>query len=70
MKLKLITTKELHTKKPAELAKYLTELKTTLNDLQYQIHTNKDKQTHQLKILKRSIARVKTIETSLKGKEK
>ncbi len=61
MKLKLTTVKELRTKKPADIDKYIVELKKTQADLNHAIYTNKDKQTHQVGEIKQAIARAMTI---------
>lgn len=58
---KLLTTKELRTKKPAELAAYVQELKKEYTTLVEQLQTGKIKTTHSLKAVKRSIATALTI---------
>jgi large subunit ribosomal protein L29 len=61
MKFKLLSTKELRAKKAAELDKYLAELRQNYTDLHHAVATNKDKQTHQLGQIKKTVARVNTI---------
>lgn len=61
MKLKLSSTKDLRSKKPAELEKYITELRSNQAELLHAIATGKDKQTHQLGRIRRSIATAKTL---------
>ena len=73
MKLKTLTSKELRAKKSADIEKYIIELEQSQVDLNLALNTNKDKQTHQIKIIKKAIARANTIQTELsaqKEKEK
>lgn len=70
MKLKLTTYKDLKSKKSADLDKYITDTKKQLSELTHLISTNKDKQTHQVKQLKRVVAQAKTIKRQQElGKE-
>jgi ribosomal protein L29 len=61
MKLKLLTVKELRTKKAADVSTYVAELRQNYVQLQHAIATNKDKQTHQLGQIKKAVARAHTI---------
>lgn len=61
MKIKLLTSKEMRTKKPAELNKYVAELKAKRTELLELLNTGKEKSTHQLSAMKRSIAQAKTV---------
>lgn len=70
MKIKTLTVKELRTKKPAEIEKYIAELKKSQIELDHAIYTNKENKTHQVGIVKKAIARAKTIQTTLVGEEK
>lgn len=71
MKLNLITTKELRAKKSADIEKYITKLEQTQTEHNHALYTNKDKQTHQIKLIKKAIARAHTIKSSADlGKEK
>ena len=74
MKLKTFTAKELRTKKPADIDKYIVELEQQQVEHNQALYTNKDNKTHQIKVLKKAIARaytIKTIETvASTGKEK
>jgi ribosomal protein L29 len=70
MKIKLLTTKELRTKKPAEIQKYVKELQTHRIDLIEKVQAGKEKTTHQLKQMKRSIATALTVEAENSTKEK
>lgn len=70
MKIKTLTPKELRTKKRAEIEKYLAELKQSQRELNHLIYTNKENKTHQVGIIKKAIARAKTIQTALAGEEK
>ena len=71
MKLQILTAKELHAKKPADIDKYIIELEAQQTEHNHDLYTNKDKQTHQIKVLKKAIARAYTIKTAAStGKEK
>ena len=70
MKIKTLTNKELRSKKPEEVAKYITELKTSMTELFMSISTNKEKQTHQVNLIKKSIARAHTISSERVNTEK
>ena len=71
MKLKLVTTKDLRTKKSTEVEKYIAELKKSQAELNHGLYTNKEKQTHQVSQIKKAIARAKTVQTELvAGEEK
>lgn len=72
MKLKLSTTKELRGKKPAEIDAYIVEMKNTLAELRREVARNQDNKTHQISLLKKTIARAQTVKTAQvisKGKE-
>ncbi len=71
MKIKTLTAKELREKKPADIDKYIVELELQQVEHNQALYTNKDKQTHQVKLLKKAIARAYTIKTAASiGKEK
>lgn len=70
MKIKTLTMKELVTKKPAEIEKYVTELTKTQAELNHALRTGKEKQTHQMKLVKKAIARAKTVQSAQTGEEK
>jgi len=70
MKLKTLTVKELRTKKSADIEKYVIELEHSQIELNHLINTNKDKQTHQISLIKKAIARAKTIQTQAVNQEK
>lgn len=71
MKLKTLTTKELRAKKPADISAYLVELELSQVAHNLGLNTNKDKQTHQVEVIKKAIARAKTVQTEANtGKEK
>ncbi|HMS31061.1 MAG TPA: 50S ribosomal protein L29 [Candidatus Saccharibacteria bacterium] len=70
MKLKTLTVKELRAKKPAELQQYVEELETSFKQLHLGISTNKEKQTHQHGVIKKSIARAHTIAAEQVNQEK
>lgn len=63
MKLKITTTQDLSSKKPAEIQKYITELKQSYNELVRNIHTNKETKTHQLGQIRKAVAQAKTVQT-------
>jgi|GEM_PF-6751593 len=69
MKLKTLTPKELRTKKPADIEKYIIELEQSQVDLNLALNTNKEKKTHQIGIIKKAIARANTIQTELNAQE-
>lgn len=68
MKLAVQSFKDLQGKKPADINAYVVKLRVQLAELQHQVATGKEKQTHQLRELKRSIAQAHTVLTA-KGKE-
>lgn len=70
MKINNPSSKELRAKKPADLEKHLIELKKNLETLNHEIYTNKETKTHQIGVIKKAIARAKTIQTATKGEEK
>ena len=71
MKLNTLTVKELRTKKPADIEKYLVEMELSQVAHNLGLNTNKEKQTHQVKVIKKAIALAKTVQTEAnKGKEK
>ena len=57
--------KELTTKSQAEALKLLEELQTEAHTLTQKVRQSQEKQTHKLKIMKKDIARVKTLLTTL-----
>lgn len=61
MKLKTLTIKELRAKKSSEIEKYISELKKSQTELNHAIYTNKEKQTHQVSLIRKAIARAQTI---------
>jgi ribosomal protein L29 len=69
MKIKFAALKDLQAKKPAELDTYIAEMKKTSAELMHQIHTGKEKSTHQLGLIKKSIARAYTVRTQQAKKE-
>lgn len=71
MKVKTLTIKDLRTKKPSELEKYIAELQKSQAELIHAISINKEKQTHQHSVIRRAIARAKTVQAeAAKEKEK
>lgn len=70
MKLKTLTIKELRAKKPAELEKYIAELKKSQSELHHAIYTNKESKTHQVGVIKRAIAQAHTVLGENKEEEK
>ncbi len=61
MATKLLSVKDLRSKKPAEITKYISELKKERVSLLEQLQTGKTKETHRLKAMKRSIATALTV---------
>lgn len=70
MKIKTLTIKELRSKKPAEIEKYVLELKKSQSELSHEIYTNKETKTHQLGVIRKAIARAKTVQTAVAKEEK
>ena len=66
MKTKLLSLKELRTKKPAELQNYVSQLERERTSLLHDIQTGKTKQTHLLKRIKRSTAQALTLAAAAK----
>lgn len=69
MKIKFAPLKDLQAKKPAELDSYITEMQKSRTELLHMIQTGKEKSTHQLGLIKKSIARAHTIRTQQARKE-
>ena len=70
MKLKLLTTTDLRSKKSVDIDQYVTDLKRQRIELMHLIATNKEKQTHQIGEIKRAIAQAKTLQAqALRGEE-
>lgn len=61
MKAKVLQFNDLKAKKPAELKVYISEMQHKRTELLQELHTNKSKQTHQLGLMKRSVAQARTI---------
>lgn len=70
MKIKTLTVKELRTKKLAEIEKYIFELKKSQSELNHEIYTNKETKTHQIGVIRKAIARAKTVQTAVAKEEK
>lgn len=70
MKLAILTLKELRSKKPAEIEAYIADLKKSQVELNHSINTNKENKTHQVGVIKKAIARAKTIQNATAGEEK
>lgn len=73
MKLKLTKLDELKKMKTADLDKYISEVKKQQYEFTHAVATNKEKQTHQSKLLKKAIARANTLKSivnaQVEGKE-
>ncbi len=73
MKLKLTKLDELKKMKTADLDKYIAEIKKQQYEFTHAVATNKEKQTHQSKLLKKAIARANTLKSianaQVEGKE-
>lgn len=73
MKLKLTKLDELKKMKPSDLDKYIVEVKKQQYEFTHAVATNKEKQTHQSKLLKKAIARANTLKSianaQVEGKE-
>lgn len=70
MKIKTLTIKELRSKKPDEITKYVSDLHSSMSELKMAISTNKEKQTHQIGNIKQAIARAHTISSERVNTEK
>ncbi len=75
MKIKFSTPEELRSKKVSEIEKYILDMKNTLAELCREISRKQDNKTHQIKLVKKTIARARTVQSaqtqqaSSKGKE-
>ncbi len=73
MKLKLTKLDELKKMKSTDLDKYIAEVKKQQYEYTHAVATNKEKQTHQSKLLKKAIARANTLKSiasaQVEGKE-
>lgn len=58
---KLLSIEDLRKKKPAELQQYVIDLQKNKVELLHALTTNKEKRSHQLGLIRRSIARAKTV---------
>jgi ribosomal protein L29 len=56
-----MNTKELRAMGKPELAKHLATLREQVRDLRFKIHSKEVKNSHQLKVAKKEIARILTI---------
>ena len=65
MKVKISSMDELKKLKTADLDKYVKSIDSQLTELNHLVATNKDKQTHIFKQLKKSKARANTLKTNL-----
>lgn len=70
MSTKILSLKDLRSKKPAEVNKYIAQLQSDYAGLTRDILANKQKQTHLLKNTKIAIARAHTVLTSLAKESK
>jgi ribosomal protein L29 len=70
MKLTILTAKELRAKKTADIEKYIAELQSSQIELNHSISTNKENKTHQVGVIKKAIARAKTVLRAQAGEEK
>jgi ribosomal protein L29 len=69
MKLKLTKLDELKKMKTADLDKYIAEVKKQQYEFTHAVATNKEKQTHQSKLLKKAIARANTLKSIANAQE-
>ncbi|MCB9822767.1 50S ribosomal protein L29 [Candidatus Nomurabacteria bacterium] len=63
MKLKLTKLDELKKMKTVDLDKYINEVKKQQYEFTHAVATNKEKQTHQSKLLKKAVARANTLKS-------
>lgn len=56
-----MTIKELKIKSQAELINLLASLRERVRDLRFKIHSKEVKNNHQLKVLRKDVARILTI---------
>ncbi len=61
MKVKFLDLKDLRTKKPAELDAYVSDMQKYRVELLHALQTGKEKGTHQLSLIKKTIARAHTV---------
>lgn len=69
MKITFAPLKDLQSKNPAELDAYIAEMRKNHAELVQMIHTGKEKSTHQIGLIKKSIARAHTVRTQQAKKE-
>ncbi|MGE5392253.1 MAG: 50S ribosomal protein L29 [Candidatus Saccharibacteria bacterium] len=69
-----MTIKELRAMSPNELGKQLSALREQVRDLRFKIHSKEVKNSHQLQLARKDIARILTIlnapQSGTKGKKK
>ena len=70
MKLTTLTVKELRAKKPAEIEAYIKDLSIKHNELRHALSVNKEKQTHYNLVIRKAIAKAKTVLTEHNNMEK
>ena len=70
MSLEAIKAGELRNKEPAELKEMREELRREIAELRINVLTASAKETNKLRLLKRSLARVLTVDTERKTKKK
>lgn len=70
MKIKTLPVKELQAKKPADIEKYILELQDNLKELTHAVSTGKENKTHNFNVIKKAIARAKTVLAAAQGEEK
>ena len=63
MKLKLTKLDELKKMKTVDLDKYIKKIKKQQYEFTHAVATNKEKQTHQSKLLKKAVARANTLKS-------
>lgn len=69
MKIAFAPLKDLQSKKPAELDAYIADMQKNHAELVLMIQTGKEKTTHQLGLIKKSIAQAHTVRTQQARKE-
>lgn len=70
MKIKTLTANELRGKKATEIEAHITELHKNLEELSHALYSGKENKTHQVSVIKKAIARAKTVQTAIAGEEK
>jgi len=65
MKFKILSITELRAKKDADISTYISDVQKNIVELNHEVSTGKTNKMHQVRNLKKSIAKAKTVQTEL-----